>query len=140
MHMSQGGAARTDVERLAGFHELLSTMTRALDVREILPQLSKTIGAIIPHDGIDLAVLENGVFRHFASTSGADAELIQADDTSRARVLEDGFDSERGFRAGLRVPVMADSKLIGVMAFFSRQRNAYSDRDLALAQQVADYV
>jgi transcriptional regulator with GAF, ATPase, and Fis domain len=144
--MSESGAVRTDVDRLEAFHELLSTMMRTLDVREIWPHLRGTIGRIVPHDEADLALVDNGVLRHCASTSGAEPELVRADadwaaadDPSRACVLHDP-DSERGFRTGLRVPVMADGQLIGVVALLSRERNAYSEQDLTLAQCVADCV
>jgi transcriptional regulator with PAS, ATPase and Fis domain len=145
--MSECGAAQTDVDRQAAFHELLSEVTRSQDVREILQHLGKTVGRIIPHDDADLAIVDNGVLTHGASTRGADRELVRADadgttvdDPSRACLLHDGFDRERGFRSGLRVPVMADGQLIAMLTLFSRERNAYANQDLALAQHVADYV
>jgi hypothetical protein len=145
--MSECGAARSDVDRQAAFHELLSAVTRAPDVREIFPHLGKTIGRIIPHAEADLAIIDNGVLTHCASTRGADRELVHADadcatvdDPSRACLLHEGFDRERGFRTGLRVPVMADGQLMAILMLFSRERNAYANQDLALAQQIADYV
>jgi GAF domain-containing protein len=62
------------------------------------------------------------------------------DDPSRACLLHEGFDRERGFRTGLRVPVMADGQLMAMLMLFSCERNAYANQDLALAQQIADYV
>jgi hypothetical protein len=67
--MSECGAARSDVDRQAAFHELLSAVTRAPDVREIFPHLGKTIGRIIPHAEADLAIIDNGVLTHCARIS-----------------------------------------------------------------------
>jgi GAF domain-containing protein len=116
-------------------------------VREILQHLSKTVGRIIPYDDADLSIVDNGVLTHGASTRGADRELVRADadgstvdDPSRACLLHDGFDRGRGFRTGLRVPVMADGQLMATLTLFSRERNAYANQDLVLAQHVADYL
>jgi Nif-specific regulatory protein len=130
------------------FHELLSTLARALDIREVFRRLSDVSARIIPHDEADLALLtEDGTrFRLYASTTDGEPELVcpgqhcALHDPSVAKVFNDGFGSDRGFQSGLRVPVRVDDKPIGVLALLSRRRGAYSDRELILAQRIADYV
>ena len=39
-----------DVDQLDAFHELLPTLARALDVRDIFQQLSTVASRIVPHD------------------------------------------------------------------------------------------
>jgi len=130
------------------FHELLSTLARALDIREVFQRLSAVAARIIPHDEADLALLaEDGTrFRLFASTTDGEPELVcpgdhcALRDPDTPRVFYDGFGSNRGFQSGLRVPVRVDGALIGVLALLSRRRDAYSDHELMLAQRIADYV
>ncbi len=133
---------------LDAFHELLSTLALALDVRQVFQRLSAIGARIVPHDEANLALLtEDGLhYRLFASTRDGDPELVCAGehcalhDPSVPRVFHDGFDRARGFQSGLRVPVRVDGSPIGVLALLSRRRDAYADRELTLAQRMADYV
>jgi transcriptional regulator with GAF, ATPase, and Fis domain len=130
------------------FHELLSTLARALDVRDVFQRLSAVSARIIPHDEADLALLaEDGTrFRLYASTRDGEPELVCPGghcalfDPSVPRVFNDGFGRDRGFQSGLRVPVRIDGAPVGVFAMLSRRRDAYSARELSLAQRIADYV
>ena len=130
------------------FQELLSTIAGALDVREVFQRLSATAARIIPHDEANLALVaeDEARFRLFASTRGGEPELVCPEDRpslldpSVARLFHTGCDSARGFHSGLRVPVLVDGKPVGVLALLSRRRDAYSERELVLAQCVADYL
>src|SRR5712692_9187713 len=141
-------ASSTDTDRAEAFHELLSTLARALDVREIFQRLSAVAGRIVPHDEADLAFLtgDGTRFTLFASTGDGRPELVEPGkhcalrDPSVPCIFHDGFGRERGFATGVRVPVLVDGKPIGVLAFLSRQPAAYSERELALAQRIADYL
>jgi transcriptional regulator with GAF, ATPase, and Fis domain/transcriptional regulator with XRE-family HTH domain len=146
--MNQSVLDISEAERIDAFHDLLSAMTGALDVRRIVPHLSALAGRIVPHDEADLAVAaEDGVsFRVYASTGDPVSESVGAgghcavDDPLVPRVFHDGFGGDRGFQTGMRVPVLAEGQLIGVLAFLSRDQNAYKERDLASAQRIADYL
>jgi transcriptional regulator with GAF, ATPase, and Fis domain len=134
--------------RIDAFHELLSTLGGALDVRDIFQRLSGVVARIISHDEADLALLtENGTrFRLYASTHTGDPELLcpgehcALHDPAVPRIFRDGFGKGRGFRSGLRVPVRVDGQPIGVFALLSRREDAYSERELHLAERVADFV
>jgi transcriptional regulator with GAF, ATPase, and Fis domain len=136
------------IDHIDAFHELLPTLARALDVRDIFERLSTIVGRIVPHDEANLALLtEDGTrFRLFASTGEPEPKLLcmgehcAVRDPSVPRIFNDGFVRDRGFRSGLRVPVRVDSELIGVLALLSRAPDAYSPDELVLAQRVADYV
>lgn len=146
--MTQYAIAGAEVDRIDAFHELLSTMTQALDVRDIFRRLSAIAGKIIPHDEADLGLIteDGAAFRLYASTSDRDPELIPCgqhyalQDPAVPKVFHDGGCTEQGFRTGIRVPVLVDGRPIGVLVFLSRRPNAYSSSELALAQGVAAYV
>jgi transcriptional regulator with GAF, ATPase, and Fis domain len=146
--MIEDSRALSESDRSAAFHELLSTMTRALDVRELFQHLSEITRRIVGHDEANLALAtdDGAAFRLYTSTIDDDAEIIHAgehfavQDPSVPSVSRRGAGSERGFQSGVRVPVLADGQTIGVLAFLSRDQDAYSERELELAQRVADYV
>jgi two-component system response regulator AtoC len=134
-------------DRADAFHELLSTLARALDVREVFQRLSAAVARIIPHDEANLALLtEDGVhYRLFASTH-EEPELVCpgqncfVQNPSEARIFHVGFGTDRGFQSGLKVPVQVDDRPIGVFVLLSRERDAFSESELTLARRVADYV
>lgn len=137
-----------NADRIDVFHELLSTLAGVLDVRDVFQRLSAVAARVVPHDEADLALLaEDGAhFLLYASTRAGEPELVcpgehcALRDPSVPRVFVDGFGSDRGFQCGLRVPVQVNGTLIGVLALLSRQREAYAERELKLAQRLADYV
>ncbi len=137
-----------EADRIAAFHELLSTLAGALDIRDVFERLSTVIARIIHHDEANLALItEEGTrFRLYASTRKGEPELVcpgqhcATGDLSVARLFDDGFARERGFRSGLRVPIRVDGETIGVLALLAREERAYSESDLALAGRIADYV
>ncbi len=130
------------------FHELVSTLAGALDVRDIFQRLSRVAGRIIPHDEANLALLSDNDtrFRLFASTRDGEPEMVCPEDRPSLRdpfvprVFHTGCESARGFHSGLRVPVKVDGKCTAVLVLLSRRRDAYSGRELTLAECLADYV
>jgi two-component system response regulator AtoC len=141
-------AAPSHADQIDAFHELLSTLARALDIREVFQRLSVVAARIVPHDEANLALLtEDGEhFRLFASTRDGEPELVcrgelcAPQEPFAARVFENGIGHSRGMQSGLRVPVRVDDKQIGVLLLLSRRAHAYAQTELALAQRIADYV
>ena len=137
-----------DIEHLSAFHDLLPTLARALDVRDIFQHFSKTAGRIVPHDEANLALLtpDGTQFRIYASTRDGAPELVcrgrgcPIGDAEEPQLFETVPGPERGLRSGLSVPVRIDDQLVGVLALFSRGSRAYSTRDLVAAERLAGYV
>src|SRR6266853_832587 len=48
---------RADAGRLDAFHDLLPTLARALDVREVFRHLSAVVDRIVPHEEANLALV-----------------------------------------------------------------------------------
>jgi len=146
--MVEDSRALAEPDRIAAFHELLSTVTRARDVREVFQHLTGTARRIVLHDEANLLLTtdDGAAFTLYASTVDGDAEVIHASEPfvvqepSVPRLFLDGVGSERGFQSGMRVPVLTNGKTIGVLAFLSRHQDAYSERELVLAQRIADYL
>ena len=146
--MTEVEVSPSTAEHAGTFQELLSTLAGALDLREIFQRLSAVAARIIPHDEANLALLSEGDsrFRLFASTRDGEPEMVCPEDhpslldPSVARVFHTGCDNARGFHSGLRVPVRVDGKAVGVLALLSRRRDLYSERELMLAQCIAEYL
>jgi two-component system response regulator AtoC len=141
-------SATLDLRDLDAFHDLLPELARALDVRDIFRQLSDVASRILPHDEANLALLtdDGAHFRLYASTQEGEPQVFcrgehcALHDPSVPRIFSDVYGTNRGFRTGLRVPVLVDGRPIGVLALLSRRADVYSERELMLAQRVADYV
>jgi transcriptional regulator with GAF, ATPase, and Fis domain len=137
-----------DMLRLEALHDLLPTLGRALDVRDIFTQLSAIAARVVPHDEANLAVLtpDKERFRLFASTNPSEPSLICAaehcavQDPAIPRVFDIRSWDDRAVRSGVRAPVRIGDELVGVIAFLSRSSSAFTERDLALVQRIADYV
>ena len=137
------GAAHLDA-----FHDLLPTLARALDVRDVFRHLSTVAARIVPHDEANLAlVTEDGSrFRLFASTADGPPELLcRGDrcflsDLSQPRLFSPESGAARGLLSGISAPVRIDGQPIGVFALLSRRPDAYTTDDHTLVQRLADYV
>jgi transcriptional regulator with GAF, ATPase, and Fis domain len=135
-------------ERLHAFQDLLRALGGTLDVTSVFRQVSRIATRIIPHDEAALALrTEDGSkFRLFASTedNGAPRLLCPGEhdaacDPATSTVF--GLaDTVSGFRSGLRVPVRIDGAPVGVLALLSREVEAFTDQDLALAEFLADFI
>jgi transcriptional regulator with GAF, ATPase, and Fis domain len=148
MLMTDVDTTRLPADPTDTFHQLLSTLASALDVREIFQRLSGVATGIIPHDEASLALLSDGDerVRLFASTRDGESEVVCPDehpllrDPSVPRLYHSGCDSARGFHSGVRVPVRIDGTTVGLLSLLSRQADAYGDRDLTIALRLADFV
>ena len=139
------GVPLLEIDRTDPFHELLFTLVAASDVREVLERLGDTTGRIVPHDEIRL-VLRNDTGGYDRYPSGRTSEPIEQDEdalllgtTEPGRLLTDR-DRSRGFRAGLRIPVLIENRPDGLVVLLSRQPDAYSERELTLATRMAEYL
>jgi transcriptional regulator with GAF, ATPase, and Fis domain len=138
--------SRWETERIDAFHELLSTLAAAVDVRQSFQRLGEIAGRIVPHDEARLVLLndDTGEYERYASSDGSGAPTHGEDpasaDTSGPRVLLYEEARTRGFRAGLRVPILVDARPSGMLVLLSGRPGAYSDRELTLATRMVDYI
>jgi transcriptional regulator with GAF, ATPase, and Fis domain len=141
--------ADLDPDRLQAFHDLLRALGGTLDVRSVFRQVSRIATRIIPHDEAALALrTEDGAnFRLFASTQDDFAPRVlcpgehdAACDPGTPAVFGRACNGASGFQSGLRVPVRIDGSPVGVLALLSRNVDAFTDQDLALAEFLADFV
>jgi transcriptional regulator with GAF, ATPase, and Fis domain len=140
--------AEYEIEHVDAFHDLLPTLARALDVRDIFQHLSAIAARIVPHDEANLALLtdDGSHFRLYASTRAGAPEVVcrgiacPIGDAEEPHLFDVVPGPERGLQSGLSVPVRIDDRLAGVFALFSRRPRAYSTRDLIPAGRLAGYV
>jgi transcriptional regulator with GAF, ATPase, and Fis domain len=139
-------SAGHELRQLDAFHDLLPTLARGLDVRDIFRQLSDVAARIVPHDEANLLLQKaDGQFEMFAST-GTSRAIVCVNDPAHAlnaresQLLDHVPDPGRGLQSGLTVPVRINDQFFGVFALFSRQPHVYSDRDLGLAERLAAYL
>jgi transcriptional regulator with GAF, ATPase, and Fis domain len=143
-----GQDAVLTAEPEGAFDELRSTLAGALDVRDVFQRLSAVVGRIVAHDEAHLALRTDDAtqFRLYASThegkwpSSGSGNQSAVGDPSVPRVFHDRIDGERGFRSGVRVPVLVEGETIAVLILISRRRRFYSDHDVSLAQSVAHHI
>ena len=135
-----------DPGQLDAFHDLVPTLARGLDVREIFRQLSDVAARIVPHDEATLLLQKaDGHFEMFAST-GTPREIVCCNDPAQAlntrepQLLDSIPEPDRGLQSGLTVPVRINDQFFGVFALFAQRPHAYADRDLAQAERLAAYL
>ncbi|HEV3214819.1 MAG TPA: sigma 54-interacting transcriptional regulator [Vicinamibacterales bacterium] len=128
------------------FHELLSTLAAAADVRQSFPRLGEIAGRIVPHDEARLALLNDdaGEYEHYVSPDGAEgrtrSEDAPPDAPAAPRLFVDEQDRQRGFQSGLRVPILIDARPSGLLELLSRRPDAYAERELTLTTRLVDYI
>ena len=137
--------------------ELLRTIAQVLDIRRVFPRVSEIVKPILAHDALALVLSDRAGhvilearstedLPALASRTSADDErfLIVTDlQRSRSRLAHDptvvAALVAAGYRSVLSVRSVARSQVMR-LAFFSRHADAYSERDVATAQHIADYV
>src|SRR6202011_2261787 len=67
-------------------------------------------------------------------------EHVPACDPGIPAVFGRSCNGASGFQSGLRVPVRIDGSPVGVLALLSRDADAFTEQDLALAEFLADFV
>jgi transcriptional regulator with GAF, ATPase, and Fis domain len=156
-------AERRRQERLDRVEPLLGTLAGSLDVREVFPQLSREMQAILPHDLMVLTELDvhAGTIRIMAFAGDCDVpvpdhpvaltpdelerrvdfEIVQdipaqmEPDTERKRLI-----LSSGLRSWLRVPVWLSGEIKGGLGFFHREPGRYDREDAEVARRLADRI
>src|ERR1700689_997239 len=72
---ADSGVSTWEAERIDAFHELLSTLAAAIDVRQSFQRLGEIAGRIVPHDEARLVLLndDTGKYERYASPGVSEA-------------------------------------------------------------------
>ena len=140
---------------------LLSAITGVIDIREVFTRVSEIASKVLPHDAMGLPIftddgqhvipyattLPDGTLpritplpesQKFLVTEIWDFHLaddIQLHPDGRATPF-----ARLGMHSLLRVPIRLEGKLVGMLAFFSKQIGAYTQDDAILAKRIASHV
>src|SRR4051812_1310051 len=149
------------MERLEALAEVLPHMAHALDVRELFEKLSEVAARVIPHESavvginsqdfstIRLYALSGEAARGGVPESVPNPYPPPIVDTREFAIVRDlaahpiernGLAARLGFRSALRMPLVLDGQITGVLDFSSREPGRYSEADLPIARRIADYV
>jgi transcriptional regulator with GAF, ATPase, and Fis domain len=137
--------------------ELLRAMAHALDIRTVLPRLSDIIQPLLPHDAVAVvcrderghAVVEAAP-GEFAALTPPGLQLPPVDDLIIRDLAREALPvpagvtvSQRlvasGYRSMVGVSAWADSQMF-VVAFWSKQPEAFGSEDLPLARRIAGHL
>jgi transcriptional regulator with GAF, ATPase, and Fis domain len=129
------------------FEDLLAALARPLDLPDLFQQLSAIATRIVPHHEAELVLLSDGgseclhVPRRDRPPEGTAGVLTGTTvDTIEPQVLDLLPGPERDLRSGLKAPVKIGDRVIGALALFSRQPQAYSVRELVYVERLAQFL
>jgi transcriptional regulator with GAF, ATPase, and Fis domain/putative methionine-R-sulfoxide reductase with GAF domain len=149
------------LERLESLRDVLPLIAGALDLRDVFERLSGIARRALPHDTCVVGIhTEDHTQVRLHALSGA-ASLVglpevvpnpypKALTTSREFAIirdlaghpfeHDGVGARLGLRSALRLPLLLDGQLKGVLDFSSVEAGCYSETDLPIARRIADYI
>jgi transcriptional regulator with GAF, ATPase, and Fis domain len=146
-------------ERTDALQALLPALSKALDVREVIDQLSAAAETILPHDRMVVGLFdqEKKKFRIHAISGGNLPELPEAFEIAPEEprnatenigdVQAMGLPPERlaflgklGVQSLLRVPLRPGGEIVGALGFLSKQRDFFRPWDAEIAHRIADQV
>ncbi|HEX2310681.1 MAG TPA: sigma-54 factor interaction domain-containing protein, partial [Vicinamibacterales bacterium] len=137
--------------------ELLRTMANALDIRPVLPQVSKIVNGMLPHDALVLASFDrDGQVGVEAATADLlnvqplvfraphSEDVIIGDLTREPLPAIRGVDPTPrlvacGYRSVLDISTRMGSDLLR-LAFWSKHHQAYSRADVPVARRIAEHI
>ncbi|HTO90867.1 MAG TPA: sigma 54-interacting transcriptional regulator [Candidatus Sulfotelmatobacter sp.] len=150
-------------QRLDRVEELLGTLAKSLDVRDVFQRLSDEAKSILPHDMMVLTELDQQArtIRVLAYAGSCDSEIpkgpvpmthMEFSDRRDFEIIHDipsefrpdtdrkRFILESGLRSWLRVPVISAGETRGSLSFFHREPSRYTREDAGVARRLADRI
>jgi transcriptional regulator with PAS, ATPase and Fis domain len=141
-----------------GSHELLHTIAGVLDIRSVFPRVSEIARKMLPHDALTMSCQDEDLNVHVEAVSSDDFRGLMSDlarvpmapelligdlrketyPLSEHPYWRERIDA-RGYRSLLRVAIPARDRLV-VVAFWSKQANAYDTRHLPLARRIVEHL
>jgi transcriptional regulator with GAF, ATPase, and Fis domain len=164
-HARLGAAEKERRRRFEALQALAPVLARALDVRDVFDAISEIVKPALPHDRMALGLLSEArdAIRVYAVSGGSFPDLPETIQLSEADRLSDHWTTEivrdvekeldattdkcsrmraDGIRSFVRVPIFFEGQWqwAGGLLFLSRTPDSYDERDLPIAQHVADQV
>ncbi|MCH8310626.1 MAG: GAF domain-containing protein, partial [Chloroflexi bacterium] len=159
---------KTLAKENASLVEIGKIISASLDIGEVFHRFSGEVGNLIQFDrlvistvdlerwtttiehisGIDISSLDQGDQISLSSThvreivSGRTGLIYQVDDSSELASQYPAIVNltDAGLRSFMSLPLISSDEVIGLLLIRSRTPDAYTDRDLQLAQRVADQI
>ena len=164
-HARLGAEEKERRRRYEVLQALPPVLARALDVREVFEAISEIVRPALPHDRMALGLLNEArdAIRVYAISGGRFPELQETIRLSGPDKLPDRWTPEivrdveleldaktdkcrqlraDGIRSLVRVPIFFEGRwqFAGGLLFLSRTPDRYDERDIPIAQHVADQV
>lgn len=152
------------VDKLRLLLEITRTISRSLDLDELLNKVMDTLGSLIPYDAAGIYLIDAGdetnpyVFKARAIRGYDISELVEPrlklGEGFIGRVAENGkpiisadvskdpryFQARERTRSEMVAPIISNDKVIGVFDLESDRLDAYSPDDLAMLQMLTSHV
>ena len=154
------------MDKLRLLHDITKTISRSLDLDELLNLVMDTLGSVLPYDAAGIYLIEQGgdndspyVFKSKAIRGyEISFELVEprlklgegfigrAAQTRKAIISPDVSQDPRYFAARARTrsemvaPIISNDKVIGVFDLESDELNAYTEDDLSVLQMLTSQV
>jgi PAS domain S-box-containing protein len=149
-------------ERQAALYEINFATTSTLELRAVLNVLLEKLTALVPETATTIMLLAGNNDRRLIKVAarGIDEDAWKADSTdgsdysshpalrskdaviaSNIQIRDTALDSDyfrkHGFVAYLGVPLIAQNKVQGILSFYSRQKQTFSDEEINFLKTLA---
>jgi PAS domain S-box-containing protein len=148
-------------ERQAALYEINLATTSTLELRAVLNVLLEKLTALVPQTAMTIMLLAGNDQKLIkVAARGIDEEAWKAhsaaggDHSSHAvlrtevaaqasdiQIQNSGLDGdyfrERGFFSSLELPLIAQNKMLGIVSFYSRQEQTFSDEEINFLRTLA---
>jgi two-component system response regulator FlrC len=148
--------------RLEALDGLLPALFEALDVREVFARISEIAKAVLPHDAVGLPLVTEDrehivPYASIGLTHAVTFDVLRIPDYVRIRFTEPwdfelfrDLETENsplagpylqwGFRSAIRVPIQLKGQIAGLLVFFARAPEVYSEDDVPIVRRIAMFV
>lgn len=162
---SHTGQRLTTVEKLRLLLDITKTISRSLDLDEVLNLVMDTLGSLLPYDAAGIYLIEKSesgdpyifkskVIRGYDISFELIEPRLKIGEGFIGRVAQSGkpiispdvsqdaryFAARKPTRSEMIAPIISNDKVIGVFDLESDQLNAYNEDDLAVLQLLTSHV
>jgi len=157
----QAAGVRERAKNLDLLDGLLTTLTGALDVRDVFDRVSAVSHKVMTHDAMSISIptddgrqwtihVATGYMEHLPTPYVMNAptprlldtywdfELV--DDMAAHRKYDGTPSVQAGMRALLSIPVWVDGRLRATVNFYSREPGHFTKDDVLLGRRIADHI